>query len=198
MATQRRMGYINPHTTTSQQIRPSVVTWFLQRPHSIPFLLAIFLFLAWISLRAQRFSHTPPHSSHRDALVNLVRFHSSHVAKDNRGWLFDPIALALDSGISGSNPAFLNAIQYVVVSCCSRCSSFELFILCCAGGAVTCASLHVGEIRPGKRRGNHRHHDCNETFLIWGAAIRFRVTICSSSSSSSSSSSFTFTVHSHL
>ncbi|XP_014491206.1 uncharacterized protein LOC106753851 [Vigna radiata var. radiata] len=143
MATQRRTGFINSQTTTSQQIRPSVITWFLQRPHSIPILLAIFLFLAWISLRVQLVYHTPPHSSHRDALVNLVRFHASHVAKDNRGWLFDPIVLALDSGLSG--------------------------------GAVTCSSLHVGEIRPGKRRGNHRHHHCNETFLIWGAATRFRL-----------------------
>ncbi|CAJ1917887.1 unnamed protein product [Sphenostylis stenocarpa] len=143
MTPQRRIGYINPQTTTSQQIRPSLVTWFLQRPQSIPFLLAIFLILAWISLRVQLVSHTPAHSSHRDALANLVRFHSSYVAKDNRGWLFDPIALALDSGVSG--------------------------------GAVTCASLHVGEIRPGKLRGNHRHHDCNETFLIWGAATRFRL-----------------------
>ncbi|OIW09496.1 hypothetical protein TanjilG_14126 [Lupinus angustifolius] len=42
-------------------------------------------------------------------------------------------------------------------------------------GAVTCASLHVGEIRPGKLRGNHRHHDCNETFVIWGAATKFRL-----------------------
>ncbi|KAL2320560.1 hypothetical protein Fmac_029529 [Flemingia macrophylla] len=63
--------------------------------------------------------------------------------KDNRGWLFDPVALALASGLKG--------------------------------GALTCASLHVGEIRPGKLRGNHRHHDCNETFLIWGAATRFRL-----------------------
>ncbi|KAL2335868.1 hypothetical protein Fmac_010314 [Flemingia macrophylla] len=29
---------------------------------------------------------------------------------------------------------------------------------------------------PGKLRGNHKHHDCNETFLIWGAATRFGVT----------------------
>ncbi|KAK7396066.1 hypothetical protein VNO78_16808 [Psophocarpus tetragonolobus] len=139
----RRGSYANPQTTSSwlQQIR-SVVTWFLQRPHSIPIVLAIFLFLAWISLRA---SHTPPLPSHsdQDIRANLVRFVPSHVAKDNRGWLFDPIALALDTAISG--------------------------------GAVSCASLHVGQIRPGKLRGNHRHHHCNETFLIWGAATKFRL-----------------------
>ena len=47
-----------------------------------------------------------------------------------------------------------------------------------AGGAVTCASLHIGEIRPGEIRGNHRHHDCNETFVIWGATTKFRVSSC--------------------
>ena len=43
------------------------------------------------------------------------------------------------------------------------------------GGAVSCASVHVGEIRPGGVRGNHRHHGCNETFIIWGAETAFRV-----------------------
>ncbi|KAG4997388.1 hypothetical protein JHK82_028162 [Glycine max] len=37
-----------------------------------------------------------------------------------------------------------------------------------AGGAVTCGSLHMGEIRVGNKRANQRHHICNETFLIWG------------------------------
>ncbi|RYR23734.1 hypothetical protein Ahy_B02g057220 isoform D [Arachis hypogaea] len=44
------------------------------------------------------------------------------------------------------------------------------------GGALTCASVHIGEIRPGRLRGNHRHHDCNETFVLWGALIKFRLT----------------------
>ncbi|XP_019103826.1 uncharacterized protein LOC104889657 isoform X2 [Beta vulgaris subsp. vulgaris] len=43
------------------------------------------------------------------------------------------------------------------------------------GGAVSCASVHVGEIRPGGIRGNHRHYTCNETFIIWGARIKFRL-----------------------
>ncbi|KAG9134859.1 hypothetical protein Leryth_001165 [Lithospermum erythrorhizon] len=43
------------------------------------------------------------------------------------------------------------------------------------GGAVTCQSAHLGEIRPGAQRGNHRHHFCNETFVIWGAATLFRL-----------------------
>ena len=40
---------------------------------------------------------------------------------------------------------------------------------------MNCASVHVGEIRPGGMRGNHRHHGCNETFIIWGAKTAFRV-----------------------
>lgn len=47
-----------------------------------------------------------------------------------------------------------------------------------AGGAVTCTSVHVGEIRPGTFRGNHRHYTSNETFVIWGAQTKFRVSSC--------------------
>ncbi|XP_030968541.1 uncharacterized protein LOC115989033 [Quercus lobata] len=43
------------------------------------------------------------------------------------------------------------------------------------GGAVTCASLHLGEIRPGALRGNHRHHTRNETLVIWGAKTKYRL-----------------------
>lgn len=53
---------------------------------------------------------------------------------------------------------------------------FSLFHLY-EGGAASCVSIHVGEIRPGGLRGNHRHHTCNETFVIWGAKTRFRVSL---------------------
>lgn len=43
------------------------------------------------------------------------------------------------------------------------------------GGAETCVSVHVGEIRPRGIRGNHRHYSCNETFVIWGAKTLFRL-----------------------
>ncbi|CAN1778962.1 hypothetical protein LINPERHAP1_LOCUS14574 [Linum perenne] len=69
-----------------------------------------------------------------DRDVNLVRFGSgSGIAKDDRGWLLDPISLALKHGLKG--------------------------------GAGSCASLHVGEIRPGTLRGNHRLNACNETLF---------------------------------
>ncbi|KAK9122543.1 hypothetical protein Sjap_012145 [Stephania japonica] len=44
-----------------------------------------------------------------------------------------------------------------------------------SGVALSCASVHVGQIRPGGIRGNHRHHICNETFIIWGAETKFRL-----------------------
>lgn len=67
----------------------------------------------------------------------------SAISKDKRGWLVDPVRLALKNGIHG--------------------------------GAQFCASVHIGEIRPGGMRGNHRHHTCNETLVIWGAATKFRL-----------------------
>ncbi|KAF7819197.1 uncharacterized protein G2W53_024652 [Senna tora] len=147
MTNPRRIVYINNSSSDNPfQIRSSFLASFLQffqKPHSLPFLLSIFLFLTWISIRLQRTSQLPPSyvahsdwSTEDDLKANLI-------AKDKRGWLLDPISLALASGISG--------------------------------GAVTCASIHAGEIRPGRLRGNHRHHNCNETFLIWGAATKFRL-----------------------
>ncbi|XP_022893714.1 uncharacterized protein LOC111408144 [Olea europaea var. sylvestris] len=42
------------------------------------------------------------------------------------------------------------------------------------GGASFCASIHLGEIRRRGVRENHRHHTCNETFVIWGAKTLFK------------------------
>ncbi|KAG6696714.1 hypothetical protein I3843_09G157000 [Carya illinoinensis] len=117
----------------------SFVLHFLKKPHAFPFLLSIFLFLTWLSLRLQHASHFSPtsyelkSSQDDDNAANLVRFSSgfpSPLAKDKRG------------------------------------------------GAVSCASVHVGEIRPGNVRGNHRHHTCNETFVMWGAKTKFRPCLC--------------------
>lgn len=139
---------------------------FLKKPHAFPFLLSIFLFLTWLSLRVQHpsahfstLSYTTTEQRRKwtgsnasggnddDRSANLVRFaisgFPSPIAKDKRGWMVDPISFAHKTGLSG--------------------------------GALTCASLHVGEIRPAGLRGNHRHHTCNETFLIWGAKTVFRL-----------------------
>lgn len=116
MANPRRIVYINsPSSDNTFQIRPSFLAsllQFFQKPHSLPFLLSIFLFLTWISIRFQRVSQfsTPSIGTAADWSVdddrkaNLIRFSSgipSQIAKDNRGWLLDPVSLALASGISG-------------------------------------------------------------------------------------------------
>ncbi|XP_020204538.1 uncharacterized protein LOC109789898 [Cajanus cajan] len=76
------------------------------KPHSIPLVLAFFLFLTWIPLRVQHVAHKLLHSSAsdlRDAAASLVRFLPSRAAKDNHDWLFDPMTLALASGLKGTN-----------------------------------------------------------------------------------------------
>ncbi|KAM4091481.1 hypothetical protein ACJW30_09G139000 [Castanea mollissima] len=148
-------------TPTHANSTSSRIIHFLKKPHAFPFLLSVFLFLTWLSLKLQhsnsRFSPPTPTLAHAqqtlnhhdyedDAKAGLVRFPSgfpSPLAKDTRGWMLDPISLALTHHLSG--------------------------------GAVTCASLHLGEIRPGALRGNHRHHTCNETLVIWGAKTKYRL-----------------------
>ncbi|GLT30506.1 hypothetical protein SLA2020_053020 [Shorea laevis] len=81
-----------------------------------------------------------------DRKANLIRFKAgfpSSITKDNRGWLLNPITLALNIGVKG--------------------------------GVVSCASVHLGEIRLGGVRGNHRHNTCNETFVNWGVKAKFRL-----------------------
>ncbi|KAL0919734.1 hypothetical protein M5K25_011851 [Dendrobium thyrsiflorum] len=151
MANPRRIGIQlhNHHSTiplSNHSPPPAVaslscIAAFLKRPSAFPFVLSLFLVLTWLCLRVQR---TPGSASLRfraqsqsgrdaDADANLARFSaSSLISNDRRGWLFNPIGVALDKGIHG-------------------------------------------EIRPGSFRGNHRHHTCNETFLIWGAQTKFRL-----------------------
>ncbi|XP_024520830.1 uncharacterized protein LOC112342763 [Selaginella moellendorffii] len=37
------------------------------------------------------------------------------------------------------------------------------------------SAVHAGEIQVGAVRANHRHHFCNETFLLWNARALFRL-----------------------
>ncbi|KMT14922.1 hypothetical protein BVRB_3g064360 [Beta vulgaris subsp. vulgaris] len=156
MVNPRRSSYVssgqsseNPFQTQSFSL--SSILNLLKKPQAFPFLLSIFILLTWVSLKFQHSSHFSPlyqnpkkWSKDEDLKANLIRFLPSKLAKkDKRGWLLNPVAAALDAGISG--------------------------------GAVSCASVHVGEIRPGGIRGNHRHYTCNETFIIWGARIKFRL-----------------------
>lgn len=98
---------------------------FLKKPHAFPFLLFVFLLLTWVSLRLQHsasFSSSDKTSSFSsqdlkwgekksssvedDHKANLIRFPSSetlsYITKDKRGWLMDPVSVALKSGISGN------------------------------------------------------------------------------------------------
>lgn len=129
----------NPTTTTTARIATLVnsLKFFLKKPHSFPFLLSIFLLLTWVSLRFQRHSRNSSsfssssssmgssfstnrqlHGGEMNSAANLVRFYSlsSDIAKDKRGWLIDPVSLALQSGISGfliSFPLFQIVIIYL-------------------------------------------------------------------------------------
>ncbi|XP_022863664.1 uncharacterized protein LOC111383754 [Olea europaea var. sylvestris] len=173
MANPRRVSYsnsnqlpisdpINPFQSQTPQTAASLLNslkLFLKKPHAVPFLLSFFLFLTWVALRFQHYSsdssfRQPSYDSNRvashggydkysDANTVKLPLSSSIVMKDKRGWLINPVSLALDAAISG--------------------------------GASFCASVHLGEIRPGGMRGNHRHHNCNETFVIWGAKTLFRL-----------------------
>ncbi|XP_004287211.1 PREDICTED: uncharacterized protein LOC101312662 [Fragaria vesca subsp. vesca] len=150
----------NPFHIQSRSLSLNLsVSWsslvlFLKKPHALPFLLSIFLLLTWVSLRLQHSSslHSPNLSKplekniKDDGKANLVRFGSGF-----------PSQIAKDKRGWLLDP--ISLAQHYGIS----------------GGAVICASVHLGEVRPGGLRGNHRHHSCNETFVIWGAETRFRL-----------------------
>ncbi|CAL9246114.1 unnamed protein product [Arabidopsis halleri] len=151
----------NPRRVVIDNQRLSPIINLLKKPQAFPILLSFFLFLTWISLRLQHSSHVSSSSSHPkstlnslpdlkvfddDDKVNLVRFGLASLSPVRK----DDRGWLLD-------PAIL-----------ARDSQLK-------GGAASCVSIHVGEIRPGGLRGNHRHHTCNETFVIWGAKTRFRL-----------------------
>lgn len=89
--------------------RLSFLMNFLKRPQAFPLLLSIFVFVTWVSLRLQHsdFSKSQNNWSsieEDDVKANLVRFNShfpSPISKDKRGWLFNPVSLALESGVKG-------------------------------------------------------------------------------------------------
>ncbi|CAO2822392.1 unnamed protein product [Amaranthus hypochondriacus] len=122
----------------------------LKKPQAFPFLLSIFLLLTWVSLKLQHSSHFSPLSYDSQILSKEEDLKANLVR-------FLPSKLAKDKRGWLLNP--VDVAHDAGIS----------------GGAVTCASVHVGEIRPGGIRGNHRHYTCNETFIIWGARVKFRL-----------------------
>lgn len=102
----------NPFNSQNWTSVSSKLTTFLKRPQAFPFLLSIFLLLTYVFLRFQRSS--PPSYDYQknqekwttkddDKMANLVRFKSqnSQIVRDIRGWLLDPISLALENGVKG-------------------------------------------------------------------------------------------------
>ncbi|KAL6616254.1 hypothetical protein ACP70R_038524 [Stipagrostis hirtigluma subsp. patula] len=144
-----------PTTGASPPPPPSSLTssllHFLKRPASFPFLLSLFVLLTWLSLRFHQPS-PPPSLGGRPAVTrepqaNLVRFPAA----------LHPTPIAPDGRGWLLDPV-----------AAARDAGLP-------GGALVCLSLHLGQIQPGGLRGNHRHHTCNETFVIWGAKTKFRL-----------------------
>ncbi|KAI6673630.1 hypothetical protein NL676_001536 [Syzygium grande] len=132
----------------------SALVHFLKKPHAFPFLLSAFLLLTWISLRLQS---RPPASA--AARLSSSRDRERSREEDDR----KANLVRFPLGSFSDKRGWLLDPTSVALDSGIR------------GGAVTCASIHVGEIRPGGVRGNHRHHTCNETFVIWGAKTKFRL-----------------------
>ncbi|MBA0694332.1 hypothetical protein Goari_004643 [Gossypium aridum] len=184
-------GSFQSQTQSSSSL--SSLKHLLKKPHALPFLLLLLLLLTWVSLRLQyssRFRHQQlGQDGHGDddSKANLVRFKSglpSAIVKDKRGWLLDPVSLALQFGVREFTKIWM---PYSVPFTPSKCDLWSNCMKSCvclvtllvayflAGGAVSCSQVHIGEIRRGDIRGNHRHYSCNETFVIWGAKTKFRV-----------------------
>ncbi|KAL8172226.1 hypothetical protein V2J09_024030 [Rumex salicifolius] len=134
----------------SQSLSFSSLLPLLKKPLAFPLLLSIFLFLTWLSLRIQYSSSLPSPASTPLKWSKKDDLNANLVR-------FLPSQLSKDKRGWLLNPVSA-ALQAGVV-----------------GGAINCISAHVGEIRPGGLRGNHRHYTCNETFIIWGARTKFRL-----------------------
>lgn len=116
-------SFFQTQTQTPTSNVVASVKMFLKKPHAFPFLLFIFLLLTWVSLRLQhsassssvktssfndqdlKWGEKKSSSAEDDHKANLIRFPSSEtlseITKDKRGWLMDPVSVALKSGIPG-------------------------------------------------------------------------------------------------
>ncbi|KAM7270669.1 hypothetical protein ACFE04_029883 [Oxalis oulophora] len=116
-----------------------------------------------------------------DMKDSFVRFKSgfpSKIVKDKRGWMVNPVEIAFKSGLKGDYGRRMNDNLHRCISNRRQILSVDnrvcQYAIGC-GGATSCASAHIGEIKPRTMRGNHRHHTCNETIVIWGAKTLFRL-----------------------
>ena len=131
MANPRRSSYSNNNQSLESPFQYqspsfsslSFVKHLLKKPHAFPFLLLLLLLLTWVSLRLQ-YSSSPRHlqqwrrddGEEEELKANLVRFKlglPSPIVKDKRGWLLDPVSIALQIGLKGP------------ISCFALCSVIE-------------------------------------------------------------------------
>ncbi|CAL9197436.1 unnamed protein product [Musa hybrid cultivar] len=143
----------------------SSVAVFLKRPSAFPLLLSIFVLLTWVFLRLEH----PASAGLRSSLSSGL---SSSSSRSGTG--------PVDGADSDANLVRFSAVEFPskiardwrgwLMDPVTAAREARL-----RGRASKCASVHVGQIQPGGLRGNHRHHTCNETFIIWGADTKFRL-----------------------
>ncbi|KAK8950988.1 hypothetical protein KSP39_PZI004237 [Platanthera zijinensis] len=160
MANPRRSSFHlnNHHSTLPLSNHPplaaaaslSSIAAFLKKPSAFPFLLSLFLVLTWLCLRIQ---HSP----------GSLHFRAQTMGGIEADVHANLARFSVSQLISRDRRGWLlNPIKIA--------QDADIH-----GGAQVCRSIHAGEIRPGGTRGNHRHHTCNETLIIWGAETKFRV-----------------------
>ncbi|KAK8965932.1 hypothetical protein KSP40_PGU022589 [Platanthera guangdongensis] len=138
---------------------PSIAA-FLKKPSAFPFLLSLFLVLTWLCLRLQ---HSPAFFSSFSSSSVSLHFRAQKMGGIDADVHPNLAQFSVSQLISSDRRGWLlNPIEVA--------QDADIH-----GGAQVCRSIHAGEIRPGGTRGNHRHHTCNETFIIWGAETKFRV-----------------------
>ncbi|KFK34919.1 hypothetical protein AALP_AA5G210600 [Arabis alpina] len=151
----------NPRRIVIENQRLSPLINLLKKPLAFPLLLGFFVFLTWISLRLQHSSHFSSSSHTKSAVKSSNSDLEIHDGDDEANLI--RFGLVSISPVRKDDRGWL--LDPVILA---RDSLLK-------GGAGSCLSIHVGEIRPGGLRGNHRHHTCNETFVIWGAKTKFRL-----------------------
>ncbi|WOK96780.1 hypothetical protein Cni_G05487 [Canna indica] len=145
----------------------SSVAVFLKRPSAFPLLFSVFVLLTWLFLRLEH-PVSPGLRSYISSSTSSSSFSSQSAARslngaDSEANLVRFSAVEIPSRIARDWRGWLMDPVKAAREAGLR------------GQALKCASVHVGQIQPGGVRGNHRHHTCNETFILWGADTKFRL-----------------------
>ncbi|XP_074578933.1 uncharacterized protein LOC141835382 [Curcuma longa] len=142
----------------------SSIVFFFKRPSALPLLLSLFVLLTWLFLQLEH----PTSAGLRSSFPS-----GSSSGSQSSAWTLN----VLDSEA--------NVVRFDAVEFPSKIArDWRGWLMDpvkaareagLPGRALKCASVHVGQIRPGGIRGNHRHNMCNETFILWGAVTKFRL-----------------------